>query len=66
MRLGSGCRSADLPTPQFATAFSSATTPWFFAARALSDVYGNQLATGYAVFDTWSFHYENNGLNEDR
>jgi hypothetical protein len=23
------------------------------------------LAPGYTVFDTWSFHYENNGLNED-
>jgi prepilin-type N-terminal cleavage/methylation domain-containing protein len=56
---------AQLPVPQFASAFSSATVPWFFAARALSDVYGNQLAPGYAVFDTWSFHYENNGLNED-
>jgi len=25
----------------------------------------SQLAPGYAVYDTWSFHYENNGLNED-
>ena len=54
-----------LPIPQFAPAFSTATIPWFFAARALSDVYGNQLARGYSVFDTWSFHYENDGLNED-
>ncbi len=51
--------------PKFATAFSTATVPWFFDARALSDVFGNQLAPGYSVFDTWSFHYENNGLNED-
>ncbi|HEY3395160.1 MAG TPA: prepilin-type N-terminal cleavage/methylation domain-containing protein [Lacipirellulaceae bacterium] len=43
----------------------SATTPWFFKPRALSDIYGNQLAPGYAVYDTWSFHYENNGVNED-
>jgi hypothetical protein len=54
-----------LPPPQFAAAFSTATVPWFFTARALSDVYNNQLAPGYAVFDTWSFHFENNGLNED-
>ena len=57
-------RRLQLPTPWFA-AFSSATMPWFFAARALSDVYGSQLAPGYAVFDTWSFHYENDGVNED-
>jgi hypothetical protein len=31
----------------------------------LSDVYGNLLAPGYSVYDTWSFHYENNGVNED-
>jgi len=55
----------ELPVPQFVAAFSSATQPWFFSARPLSDVYGNQLATGFAVFDTWSLHYENNGLNED-
>jgi len=57
--------NVDLPTPQFASPFSSATLPWFFTARALSDVYGDQLAPGYAVFDTWSFHYENDGIDED-
>jgi hypothetical protein len=31
----------------------------------LSDVFGNQLAPGFAVYDTWSFHYENDGVNED-
>lgn len=41
------------------------TLPWFAHPRALSDVYGNQLAPGYAVYDTWSFHYENNGVNDD-
>jgi hypothetical protein len=51
-------------SPQFVSATAMAA-PWFFAARALSDVYGNQLAPGYAVFDTWSFHYENDGVNED-
>ncbi|MGD9632064.1 MAG: PilW family protein [Pirellulales bacterium] len=61
----SNAEPAELPEPQFNNAFSSATKPWFFANRPLSDVYGNQLATGYAVFDTWSLHYENNGINED-
>jgi len=28
---------------------------------ALTDVYGDQMAPGYAVYDTWSFHYENDG-----
>jgi type II secretory pathway pseudopilin PulG len=32
---------------------------------ALRDVLANQLAPGYAVYDTWSFHYENNGVNDD-
>jgi hypothetical protein len=54
-----------LPVPRFANAFTSSTIPWFFARRTLSDVYGDQLAPGYAVFDTWSFHYENNGVDED-
>ena len=49
----------------FAAAFKSSTLPWFFTARALSDVFNNQLATGFSVYDTWSFHYENDGLNED-
>ncbi|MCI0492616.1 MAG: type II secretion system GspH family protein [Planctomycetes bacterium] len=44
------------------------TIPWFFVPRALSDVFDYELAPGYpghAVYDTWSFHYENNGVNED-
>jgi prepilin-type N-terminal cleavage/methylation domain-containing protein len=59
----------------FAPAFSSSATPWFFTARALSDVYMSsrppaqevfsQLAPGFSVYDTWSFHYENDGVNED-
>ena len=32
---------------------------------ALIDVYGRQLAPGFAVYDTWSFHYENDGVDED-
>jgi hypothetical protein len=31
----------------------------------LSNVYGKLLAPGYSVYDTWSFHYENNGVDED-
>jgi hypothetical protein len=60
--------------PGFAS--SSATIPWFFAPRPLTDVYlagrppaqaeFSQLAPGYNVYDTWSFHYENNGVNEDQ
>jgi prepilin-type N-terminal cleavage/methylation domain-containing protein len=54
-----------LPAPAFANAYSSATKPWFFSARPLSHVNGNALAPGYAVYDTWSFHYENDGVDED-
>ena len=64
-----------LPSPRYASAFTSSALPWFFTPRALSDVYLSarpagqeflsQLAPGYAVYDTWSFHYENNGLDED-
>jgi hypothetical protein len=48
---------------------------WFFVPQALHDVYSpnraagqadlSVLAPGFAVYDTWSFHYENNGMNED-
>jgi hypothetical protein len=64
-RTALGFSSEYLPTPKFANEFSSSTTPWFFALRMLDDVHEKQLAPGYAVFDTWSFHYENNGVNED-
>jgi hypothetical protein len=61
--------SMQLTPPQMMNApiFASSASPlpWFFNPRALSDIYGNQLAPGYAVYDTWSFHYENNGVNED-
>ena len=53
------------PLPAFHPNVGSAAPPWFFLPRALSDVFGNQLAPGYTVYDTWSFHYENNGVNED-
>lgn len=64
--LASPSLPALLKSPVFATAYSSsAIIPWFFAPRGLSDIYENLLAPGYAVYDTWSFHYENDGLNED-
>ena len=51
--------------PAYAAAFASSAVPWFFTPRAISDVMGRQLAPGYAVYDTWSFHYENNGRDDD-
>lgn len=53
------------PAPKYASAYASSVPPWFFTPRGLMDVYGTNLAPGYAVYDTWSFHYENNGINED-
>jgi len=53
------------PTPKYANSFATSGQSWFFERSALPDVLGNQLAPGYAVYDTWSFHYENDGLNED-
>jgi hypothetical protein len=51
------------------------TQPWFAEPRSLLDVYYDSrpetdkllsmLAPGFAVYDTWSLHYENNGVNED-
>ncbi|MEX0611933.1 MAG: hypothetical protein WD229_07415, partial [Pirellulales bacterium] len=58
-----------LPIPDPATTyhpnFASSAPAWFFVPRGLTDVLGRLLAPGYAVYDTWSFHYENNGVNED-
>jgi prepilin-type N-terminal cleavage/methylation domain-containing protein len=69
VNLGYGYDVRSYPNIAFNTTspsdFSSSAQPWFYAARALSDVFGNQLAPGYSVYDTWSFHYENNGVNED-
>jgi hypothetical protein len=45
--------------------FASAAPPWFFTNNGLSDVFGRLLAPGYSVYDTWSFHYENNGRDDD-
>jgi hypothetical protein len=54
-----------LPAPKYALSFSSSSPSWFFEPRGLSDVFRNLLAPGYCVYDTWSFHYENDGVNED-
>ena len=52
--------------PKYAPAYASSIAPWFFSRGFLSDVNGlPPLAPGYCVYDTWSFHYENNGINED-
>ena len=40
--------------------------PWFAEPRWTPDRDGKPLAPGYSLYDTWSFHYENNGLNEDQ
>jgi hypothetical protein len=53
------------PTPKYASNYASSVAPWFFEPRGLSDVYGYGFSTGYCVYDTWSFHYENNGIDED-
>lgn len=51
---------------------SSWILPWFALNRLnlqsfgnMLDVLGNVLAPGYFVYDTWSFHYENNGVDDD-
>jgi prepilin-type N-terminal cleavage/methylation domain-containing protein len=54
------------PSPPFTVSASKSwTLPWFAQARGVSDIYGILLTPGYSVYDTWSFHYENNGVNED-
>ncbi len=54
------------PKPKYAPAYASSIDPWFFSRGELTDIYGFwALAPGYNVYDTWSSHYENDGLNED-
>jgi hypothetical protein len=55
----------ELPFPKYHPDFKSSADPWFFVAGWLPDVAGNNLAPGFSVYDTWSYHYENNGVNED-
>ncbi len=52
-------------TEIFVRAIRLLLTHGFSCRERLTDVYGTQLAPGFAVYDTWSFHYENNGVNED-
>jgi hypothetical protein len=51
--------------PQLETQFAVGNSRVVTNPGALTDVYNSQLAPGYAVYDTWSFHYENDGVNED-
>jgi hypothetical protein len=53
------------PFPKYPPGFP-AITSWFFNLGWPKDRAGNPLATAYSVYDTWSFHYENNGVDEDR
>ena len=65
-----------MPAPAFAPSFASSALPWFFHSGALHDVYmssrptsqeyASQLGPGFNVYDTWSFHYEYDGVNEDQ
>lgn len=58
--------SPALPAPLFHANYATATTPWFFTPRGIHRVTDAALLTpGYALYDTWSFHYENNGINDD-
>ena len=54
------------PEPKYADSFVSARASWFFDLRGLNDVYGYLKSPGYCVYDTWSFHYENDGIDQDQ
>jgi hypothetical protein len=53
------------PLAQLSAGAQSWILPWFAMPRALSHVSGTQFSPGYAVYDTWSLSYENNGLDDD-
>jgi hypothetical protein len=53
-----------LLTPVFKPGLTN-ISPWFFDPRWTPNRSGAALAPGYSVYDTWSFHYENNGVDED-
>jgi hypothetical protein len=55
--------ASEVPTPAASWFFEPKWTPNRLGNRL--DPLGNPLAPGYSLYDTWSFHYENNGLNED-
>ena len=50
--------------PQYTTLFTPVDA-WFFTPSWTPNRQFLALAPGYSVYDTWSFHYENNGVNED-
>lgn len=57
----------ELPEPQFysANALSSLSGRLAIEAGFYTVPNGYLLSNGYATYDTWSFHYENNGIDED-
>lgn len=56
-----------LVTNEIATAnpVGVSQSPSFFKDGALKSTSFFDLAPGYSVYDTWSWHYENNGMDED-
>ena len=70
--MGYAFGAASLP---FVPPSSALTVPWFAEARPLFNARtagtttplppASHLAPGYAVYDTWSLSYENNGWDED-
>jgi prepilin-type N-terminal cleavage/methylation domain-containing protein len=65
--MGYGFELPPNPAPPSEPAFTNAGTawvlPWFAELGGPRDISG--IYQGYTVYDTWSFHYENNGVNED-
>lgn len=55
-------RSLGAPTAALVTGL---TTPRFATSGAILTPANVALTQSYAIYDTWSWHYENNGLNED-
>lgn len=59
---------ASLATPQQLPVYgraAGAVDLQFFLARSIRNINDIDLAPGYSVYDTWSTHFENNGVNED-
>jgi hypothetical protein len=57
--------ASTLPAPA-ALSDPSWIWPWFAQPRGVFSVSTASLLTpGYSLYDTWTLHYENNGLNDD-